>query len=660
MRSVFCFLLVLGICHCGFAQQRILDSLRIKLGNAKKEDTSRVLALSDLADYFGFVQADSCLSYASQAYGLSKKLKYLSGEVRAYRSKFYGFNCYGNYPMALDAALNLQKIADQFPPKARSIRLLAGPYYFTGLLYREMQDYPGASAQLHQAIHLFQENRQPLSECFYAFSHLGLLYASLNQMDSALWYAQKGYDLGLQSTIFKKFFSLAIGALGNIHVDLHHYKLAEELFRQGISQSSEYENIYFEARNYNNLASVFAQEKLRDSCIYYARIGLELCRDHNFGEFTLDASTLLARSYEVEGNSDSTLKYMRIMLAAKDSVFSQSKGQQFRQFAFDEIQRQQKINADTERYQNRVRLFILVAALGVFSLLAFILYRNNRQKQKANAKIEKAYAELKSTQAQLIQSEKMASLGELTAGIAHEIQNPLNFVNNFSEVNNELIEELKMKNEKLKIEDGEVKELLNDIAQNLEKINFHGRRADAIVKGMLQHSRISSGQKEPTDINTLADEYLRLSYHGLRAKDKSFNSDIRTEFDSNIGKINIIPQEIGRVLLNLINNAFYAVNERQKLESEEFKPEVSVHTKKINTPSGDGGIEITVADNGNGIPKNIVDKVFQPFFTTKPTGEGTGLGLSLAYDIIKAHGGDIKVETKEGEGSKFVIELPGI
>ena len=477
-------------------------------------------------------------------------------------------------------------------------------------------------------------------------------------MDSALWYAQKGYDLGLHTTIFKKFFALAIGALGNIHVDLHHYKLAEELFRQGISQSSEYENIYFEARNYNNLASVFAKENLRDSCIYYARIGLELCRDHNFGEFTLDASTLLTHSYELEGNSDSTLKYMRIMLAAKDSVFSQSKGQQFRQFAFDEIQRQQKINVDTERYQNRVRSYILAAALGVFFLLAFILYRNNRQKQKANAKIEKAYAELKSTQAQLVQSEKMASLGELTAGIAHEIQNPLNFVNNFSDVNTELVDEASQEIEKGNIT--EVKTILSDIKDNEQKINHHGKRADAIVKGMLQHSRISSGQKEPTDINALADEYLRLSYHGLRAKDKSFNSDIRTEFDSNIGKINIVPQEIGRVLLNLINNAFYAVNERQKLESEGFKPEVSVHTKKINTPSGDGGIEIRVADNGNGIPKNIVDKIFQPFFTTKPTGEGTGLGLSLAYDIIKAHGGDIKVETKEGEGSKFVIQLPGI
>jgi len=267
---------------------------------------------------------------------------------------------------------------------------------------------------------------------------------------------------------------------------------------------------------------------------------------------------------------------------------------------------------------------------------------------------------LRSTQSQLIQSEKMASLGELTAGIAHEIQNPLNFVNNFSEVNKELIDELKSKNVKLKIDDGEVNELLDDIAQNLEKINFHGRRADAIVKGMLQHSRTSSGQKELTDINALCDEYLRLAYHGLRAKDKSFNADIKTEFDNNAGKINIIPQDIGRVILNLINNALYAVGERVKLQAASlptgqagYKPQVIVHTRKL----GDK-VEIRVEDNGNGIPKNIVDKIFQPFFTTKPTGQGTGLGLSLAYDIIKAHGGEIRVETKEEEGSEFIIQLP--
>jgi signal transduction histidine kinase len=252
----------------------------------------------------------------------------------------------------------------------------------------------------------------------------------------------------------------------------------------------------------------------------------------------------------------------------------------------------------------------------------------------------------------------MASLGELTAGIAHEIQNPLNFVNNFSEVNNELIDELKEEADKGNI--NEVKVIADDIKQNLEKINHHGKRADSIVKGMLQHSRASSGQKELTDINKLADEYLRLSYHGMRARDKNFNAEFKTDFDESIEKINVVPQDIGRVLLNMINNAFYAVNERQKAEGErlkaegsEYVPIVTIVTKRLSDK-----IEIVVKDNGNGIPQKVVDKIFQPFFTTKPTGQGTGLGLSLAYDIIKAHGGEIKVEAKEGEGSKFIIFLP--
>ena len=274
---------------------------------------------------------------------------------------------------------------------------------------------------------------------------------------------------------------------------------------------------------------------------------------------------------------------------------------------------------------------------------------------RQTAEIRTTLDNLKSTQAQLIQSEKMASLGELTAGIAHEIQNPLNFVNNFSEVNKELIEELKSEKSKVKSERDDKLEdqLLNDIEQNLEKINHHGKRADSIVKGMLQHSRTTSGQKELADINALCDEYLRLAYHGLRAKDKGFNADLKTDFDESVGKINIVPQDIGRVLLNLFNNAFYAVSEKQKTEDEKFEPCVSVQTKKINEK-----IEIIVMDNGNGIPKNVVDKVFQPFFTTKPAGRGTGLGLSLAYDIIKAQGGEIKVETKEGERSEFIVQLP--
>ena len=273
--------------------------------------------------------------------------------------------------------------------------------------------------------------------------------------------------------------------------------------------------------------------------------------------------------------------------------------------------------------------------------------------EKAYHKLEQAHETLKATQSQLIYSEKMASLGELTAGIAHEIQNPLNFVNNFSEVNKELIEELKMKNEKLKIENDEVNELLKDIKENSEKINAHGKRADAIVKGMLQHSRVNAGQKEPTDINALCDEYLRLAYHSLRAKDKSFNAKFETDFDDTIGKINVIPQDIGRVMLNLINNAFYAVNEKQKQGLNGYEPSVVLITTKQN-----GKVEIKIKDNGNGIPQRVLDKIFQPFFTTKPTGQGTGLGLSLAYDIVKAHGGEIIVNTKEEEGSEFTILLP--
>ncbi len=310
--------------------------------------------------------------------------------------------------------------------------------------------------------------------------------------------------------------------------------------------------------------------------------------------------------------------------------------------------------------------------------------------QIAKQEAENALTELKSAQSQLIQAEKMASLGELTAGIAHEIQNPLNFVNNFAELSNELMDEM---NEELAKGDlDEAKSISNNIKQNLEKINHHGKRADAIVKGMLQHSRTKTGAKEPTDINALADEYLRLAYHGLRAKDKSFNSDIKTDFDESLGKINVIPQDIGRVLLNLFNNGFYAVSERSRSEVDErhaaptlkgdktgktnYQPIVSVSTLRVVSPFdhlgirtegvGGGGtainshIEIHVSDNGNGIPQNIVDKIFQPFFTTKPTGQGTGLGLSLSYDIVKAHGGELKVETKQGEGTTFIITIPTV
>jgi signal transduction histidine kinase len=282
---------------------------------------------------------------------------------------------------------------------------------------------------------------------------------------------------------------------------------------------------------------------------------------------------------------------------------------------------------------------------------AYARYDDFNKLESAKQQVDRTLVDLKQAQQQLVQSEKMASLGELTAGIAHEIQNPLNFVNNFSEVSNELIEEMKTELQAGNLKDAA--ELAESIKQNLEKITHHGKRADGIVKGMLQHSRAGSGQKEPTDLNFLCDEYLRLAYHGYRAKEKSFNAKFESDFDPSLPKVSVVGQDIGRVILNLINNAFYAVTEMKRQNDNGYDPKVSVITKNLS-----GKVEIRVKDNGIGISEKVLEKIFQPFFTTKPTGQGTGLGLSLSYDIIKAHGGTLEVNSKQGEGSEFIIQLP--
>ena len=320
-----------------------------------------------------------------------------------------------------------------------------------------------------------------------------------------------------------------------------------------------------------------------------------------------------------------------------------------REFALDSLLLQVKLNQVEELSEKTIR-----QELEKQALLANQNEVLELQVAERTAALNRSLTDLKATQTQLIQSEKMASLGELTAGIAHEIQNPLNFVINFSEVNKEMITELKDE-----LTSGNVEEALaiaNDIAQNEEKINHHGKRADAIVKGMLEHSRASSGTKQPTDINKLADEHLRLAYHGLRAKDKTFNAEMVTHFEPGLPNINVVQQDMGRILLNLFNNAFYAVNQKQKTAGSDYKPEVSVSTSTVN-----GQVVITVKDNGIGIPDSIKEKIMQPFFTTKPTGEGTGLGLSLTYDmVVKGHGGSIIVNSEEGMGSEFIVKLPFI
>ena len=326
--------------------------------------------------------------------------------------------------------------------------------------------------------------------------------------------------------------------------------------------------------------------------------------------------------------------------------------------AFAIVARNQKNALLKQQQEHELELEKRLAIEAKKNELEYLVAERTAEITRQKEALEHTVEELKATQNQLVHSEKMASLGELTAGIAHEIQNPLNFVNNFSEVSIELIDELAEEQTRSNRDPDLETEILSDLKQNLQKISHHGGRASSIVKGMLQHSRTGSGQREPTDLNALADEYLRLAYHGLRAKDKMFNAQLITDFDSTLTQFDVVPQDIVRVLLNLFTNTFYAVQQRQKQTTTSgeapYQPTVTVRSRFI-----DDQVQITVSDNGTGMPESVQQKIFQPFFTTKPTGEGTGLGLSMAYDIItNGHGGTLSVESEEDKGTTFTIMLP--
>lgn len=417
------------------------------------------------------------------------------------------------------------------------------------------------------------------------------------------------------------------------------------------------------------LAKVYEQQGLLKEALKNGLDGLQQARNMGHTQLIRDASKIVSMIYEEMGDGMNSLAYFKSFKVYSDSLRNLEAERTATLF---DAKLQFSKTEDALNRKNLLQKWLTFSAFAALSLLGVILLIVNRNRQKLDytykelqqkniviesqrKKAEETLDELKSTQTQLIQSEKMASLGELTAGIAHEIQNPLNFVNNFSETSIELLDE--MKDELSNGNEEVVREIALEVIANLEKINRHGKRAESIVKGMLQHSRKNSGQKEPTDLNALIDEYSRLSYHGLRAKDKSFNATIETDFDLSLDKVLLSPQDLGRVILNLLNNAFYAVNQKQKHTTEsDYQPTVEISTKKL-----DDKIIIRVSDNGYGMPENIRNKIFQPFFTTKPTGQGTGLGLSLSYDIITTgYGGTIDVQSKEGEGAVFTITLQGL
>ncbi|HJS54022.1 MAG TPA: ATP-binding protein, partial [Chitinophagaceae bacterium] len=543
-------------------------------------------------------------------------------------------------------------------------------------LYLYVGNYEKQIAVAHEAITRL-ESAGDTFNLAGIYPDIGDSYLKLNKLDSALFYQQKSlYYYSKLTFDERKFEGSTYTSIGTIYEQMGNIDLARENYLKAIQVSGQHDNPRHTGNACLQLANLYQSLKKADSGFLYAKKALEAFTQGGYKKEVAIAYRMISDYYWDQKNKDSSFAYLRLAALLNDSLGSieKKKLQEFQVAAFNQQLALQQQEQERIEKEGKLKTIAIIALIAVFGTIGFLLYRNNRQKQKANhilqeknSEIEQTLSDLKATQKQLIQSEKMASLGELTAGIAHEIQNPLNFVNNFSDVNSEMIDEANQEIDKGNL--GEAKAILKDLKENQDKINHHGKRADAIVKGMLQHSRSSSGQKEPTDINVLCDEYLRLAYHGLRAKDKSFNATMKTDFDETIGNINIISQDIGRVILNLINNAFYAVDEKKRSmppspkggnedSLKEYEPVVTVTTKRLGPPSGDGGkIEIRVADNGNGIPQKVLDKIFQPFFTTKPTGQGTGLGLSLSYDIVKAHGGEFKVETKEGEGSVFRIFL---
>ena len=629
-----------GYAQTGQSVQHVIDSLEQVLP-MEPNDTNKVTNLINLSQIYkdGLNDHDRSLSYLRMADTIAQQLKYDKGRVLILALIAFDYAGTGNWPRSFVTVDEAWPLAEKTSPEQLSFLC---SIMFMNYAFRS--EWNTAKTWGLKGLNETAFHDLPDQAKWPTYMQLTLAYASLDSLDVAEYYA----------SFLKTYISKKLNAPGMLE---NAYRALGLLERKKRNYAQAIDYLRRDPVNATGLAILYDELKQTDLAIHYAKIGLEVATEKKIPPDVIKSSEILAKLYE---KTDTALayKYLQINSAAKDSLYNSNWREEEEKRVLGKQKEQFQKETQEANYRNRIIQISLIALAGVFLISALLFRRSNRIKQNANRKLEKAYGDLKATQAQLIQSEKMASLGELTAGIAHEIQNPLNFVNNFSEVNRELIEEMK---DQLEIGNRQqAMEMADSIRENEEKINHHGRRADAIVKGMLQHSRAGSGQKEPTDINALCDEYLRLAYHaglagrqGLRAKDKFFNGKVETDFDRSIGKINIIPQDIGRVILNLINNAFYAVSEKQKQNIAGYEPTVTVTTRKLND-----NVVIRVKDNGNGIPQNIIDKIFQPFFTTRPAGQGTGLGLSLAYDIIKSHSGTISVESLENQGTEFKIHLP--
>jgi two-component system, NtrC family, sensor kinase len=660
MRKSYCLISLLFLLVTGNAQRRAVDSLQ-QLLKQEKTDTAKWRKLLQIGAAYRDMNNDSALIFYHSALNLAGKAGYVNGEIEA-RSVLANYLVFtkNEFATALTLYLKNLEVEEEIGDTTTIFTDTRG----IGLLYARIEDYEQEFAYVKKLDELvnagiFKDSKKVAGYRVIVDSRYGGAYLNRNKTDSAKYFMTRVFQAG---ELANDPYWIALGSLGlgDVYSKIDNADSAIYFYELCIPAANKANRRYIVINCLNGIGQLFWTDGQPDSAFFYTQKAFDQASAMKSASLMGTAAALLSDIYALNNKPDSAYKYLHLSVELEDSVLNAEKISEVQSInlkkSLEQAQLLQMKQEAVREYKDRVKTYILVA--GIVGLLVFLLlmYRISLQRARANKKIAQAYESLKATQAQLIQSEKMASLGELTAGIAHEIQNPLNFVNNFSEINKELIGEMKTEMDKGNLE--EVHLLASGIESNEEKINHHGKRADAIVKGMLQHSRSSTGTKEPTDINLLADEYVRLAFHGFRARDNSFNAVLKTDFDPRIGMINIIPQDIGRVILNLITNAFYVVHEKKKSSPEaaaedKYEPTVSVSTKRSN-----GQVQISVKDNGNGIPSKVLDKIFQPFFTTKPTGQGTGLGLSLSYDIVKAHGGELKVATREGEGSEFIVILP--
>jgi two-component system, NtrC family, sensor kinase len=647
--------LLLFLSLVAFAQQAANDSL-LRLLQTNIPDSSRSLILDRLGLSLMTSKPLIALQYAQQGLEIAQKAKFQKGVSRNMNRIGAIMRVTGNFPKSLKMHLDALKIAEEINDLDGLVRI----YNQLGLFYSSQKDHKKAIETYFVGVRIARKIHDKNLEQIL-ISNIGADYAFLDNLDSARFYTQSAYLLAKKQN--KSNINVHLMNLANVNARAKNYLVALNYYRESLPYSQLINDNTVLGQTYFEMADVFKKINQHDSTFIYAKKSLKIAVETNHISIIYGSNNLLSELYS-KIDVEKSYQYFKDATAAKDNMFNQEKAKQIENISFAEnLKKQELIDAEKES-KNRQWSIALLSIIGFIFLISIILYRNNRIQNKANrllskqkveielqrSKAENALNELESTQMQLVQKEKLASLGEITAGIAHEIQNPLNFVNNFSELSIELADELKEEFDKINIPTEKkeyLEELLHDLTKNQERIHGHGKRASSIVSNMLEHSRSSDGEAQITDINKLAEEYLSLSYHGMRAKNKSFNADYQLVVDENLPMVKVNQQDIGRVLLNLFNNAFYAA-------SQSDNPTIRVITKRENDY-----LIIEVIDNGKGISKDILPKIFQPFFTTKPTGEGTGLGLSLSYDIItKGNNGKIEVLSEEGKGATFVVKLP--